>query len=794
MKEAGSTDAQIASTSESKPLDQQQHEVNISAASSAYRSPRRPNLPILDLMEGHAREDYLRTGVRLYDASIKCEWNAAKAILDEKPELVRYSLTKNGETALHIAASIKRSKHVEKFVKNLVGMMDQEELTLQNKSYNTALYLAAASGNIKTVRIMVEKNKALISIPGAQGIMPLYAAALFGNYEVVKYLYENSHDLCDDGWHTENRGWLLEKCVEADILRKKYPGLSSGAVLGILARKPDAFSETKTSIIKIKRSIISVSLSVLSFIGLKVGAPEKDGTALTLLKIIWEDILKKDKKDINNILRGPPDRIEQDNRSVSGRAIQAMQLEKLITEHVAKMEEETNNLITTSLDSPNQNTKQASVNEERVVQLKNLISERLVTMHDETQKIIKGPLELIKQDNIPISSEGDLVPQLQNHIFKHIASMYDETQKVIQSYGMKDQDQKLTKVIFQQIRELGLQTQKILKERRLTEIRYSSRRLFIAAEMGNTSFLVELIRQYPDLIWKVNDNHQSVFHIGVKYRHEGIYNLLYEIGSMKDLITPLKDANDNNMLHLAGKMATKERLAIVSGAALQMQRELLWFEEVRNMVPPYLRERKNKDGLTPRELFTEEHKELIREGEKWMKETASQCMVVAALIATIVFAAAFTVPGGYNQNDGIPIFYRKSVFVVFVVADAMSLFLSSASILAFLSILTSRYAERDFEVSLPRKLMLGLLTLFLSIATMVITFTISFFILYYKEMKWIPILMSVVAFMPVLLYIVLQYHVLADVIRSSYGSRYLFKPNKRVLYYVNTKRQAVSEL
>ncbi|KAM0037980.1 hypothetical protein Hdeb2414_s0013g00409521 [Helianthus debilis subsp. tardiflorus] len=119
----------------------------------------------------------------------------------------------------------------------------------------------------------------------------------------------------------------------------------------------------------------------------------------------------------------------------------------------------------------------------------------------------------------------------------------------------------------------------------------------------------------------------------------------------------------------------------------------------------------------------------------------------------------------------------------------MSLFLSSASILTFLSILTSRYAERDFVESLPTKLMLGLLTLFLSIATMVIAFSISFFMLYHKEMKRIPILMSVVALMPVLLYVVLQYHVLADVIRSSYGSRYLFKPEKQVLYYVNTKPQ-----
>ncbi|KAD7479135.1 hypothetical protein E3N88_02271 [Mikania micrantha] len=97
-------------------------------------------------------------------------------------------------------------------------------------------------------------------------------------------------------------------------------------------------------------------------------------------------------------------------------------------------------------------------------------------------------------------------------------------------------------------------------------------------------------------------------------------------GSMKDLITPLRDADENNMLHLAGKNATKERLADVSGAALQMQIEILWFKE---------------------------HKELIVEGEKWMKGTTSQCVVVATLIATIVFASAFTVSGKYQISGSI---------------------------------------------------------------------------------------------------------------------------------------------
>ncbi|KAJ0564323.1 hypothetical protein HanRHA438_Chr07g0319891 [Helianthus annuus] len=87
-----------------------------------------------------------------------------------------------------------------------------------------------------------------------------------------------------------------------------------------------------------------------------------------------------------------------------------------------------------------------------------------------------------------------------------------------------------------------------------------------------------LIRLYPDLIWKVDDNNQSIFHVAVAHRHEGIYNLLYDIGSMKDLISPLRDRNDNNMLHLVGKCAKQKQLKDVSGVALKVQRELLWFK------------------------------------------------------------------------------------------------------------------------------------------------------------------------------------------------------------------------
>ncbi|MFS7927995.1 putative ankyrin repeat-containing domain-containing protein [Helianthus anomalus] len=195
------------------------------------------------------------------------------------------------------------------------------------------------------------------------------------------------------------------------------------------------------------------------------------------------------------------------------------------------------------------------------------MSKRLRNLHAETQKkIIAQPPNSIKQDNQPVSSKGDQALEPQNLIFKDIANTYDETQKIFKSnISLEDQVRKLGKVIFDHIQKMRKETLKtIIKDT------HSSRVLFIAAEVGNTKFLVELIRQYPDLIWKVNDDNQTIFHIAVKNRHEGIYNLLYEIGAMKDLITPLRDSKENNMLHLVGMIVKQKRLEDVSGVALQM--------------------------------------------------------------------------------------------------------------------------------------------------------------------------------------------------------------------------------
>ncbi|XVE94265.1 hypothetical protein REPUB_Repub01dG0266700 [Reevesia pubescens] len=301
-----------------------------------------------------------------------------------------------------------------------------------------------------------------------------------------------------------------------------------------------------------------------------------------------------------------------------------------------------------------------------------------------------------------------------------------------------------------------------------------------AAKAGNVEFLIQLINSYPDLIWRVNTDNQSIFHVAILHRRESIFSLIYEIGSIKDLIATYEDGNKNNMLHLAAKLPPQDRLNIVSSAALQMQRELLWFKEVEMVVQPSCREKRNNENFTPWELFMETHKGLMKEGEGWMKKTAESLLMVPTLIAAVVFASVFTVPGGSKDNSGEPNFLRKMSFMVFVISDAMALFSSLASILMFLSILTSRYTEKDFIKRLPLMLMIGLATLFISIGNMMVAFSATVFIIYQRGEVRVPTAIAILVSVPMALYASLNLPLLIDVWNSTYGSKSLFQPKNKL--------------
>ncbi|PON47740.1 PGG domain containing protein [Trema orientale] len=258
----------------------------------------------------------------------------------------------------------------------------------------------------------------------------------------------------------------------------------------------------------------------------------------------------------------------------------------------------------------------------------------------------------------------------------------------------------------------------------------------------------------------------NIFMHAIKYRQEKVYRYLCGLRSKAAMVACV-DSSENNALHLAGMLAPDSKLRHIPGAALKVQRELQWFKEIQRVMLPHDSERKNINMMTPREVFTTNHKELMIEGEKWMKETASFCVVASALVVGIMFAAAITIPGGNDQKFGFPIFLDEQLFRVFIFSTVVSVFSSIISVLEFLGIITSRYAEEDFLMVLPTTMTLGVTFLLLSIATMLMAFIAVIFIMFTEE-PWIRIPIILLSAIPVIFFAWQIFPILSEIVISTY--------------------------
>ncbi|XP_019196820.1 PREDICTED: ankyrin repeat-containing protein ITN1-like [Ipomoea nil] len=307
--------------------------------------------------------------------------------------------------------------------------------------------------------------------------------------------------------------------------------------------------------------------------------------------------------------------------------------------------------------------------------------------------------------------------------------------------------------------------------------------IILGATLGIYEIVEEILKTFPSAIWSLDREHHDLFQIAVMNRRENIFNLLRELDEHTHLVTQNIDTNGNTILHLAGKLAPPHRLNLVTGAALQMQHELQWYKEVEKFVTPGYKVKENSSGKTPAMVFTEEHKDLIAEGEQWFKDTANSCTLVAVLIATVVFAAAITVPGGSNGDNGYPIFNSETPFTIFAISNTLSLFSSTTSVLMFLLILNTRFAEADFLHSLPNKLIIGLVNLFLSIMFMMVAFSSAIYIVFGHKKSWI-ILPLAFACLPVGLFASLQLPLLIEMIKSTYGPGIFYKQQRSYFWTV----------
>lgn len=156
----------------------------------------------------------------------------------------------------------------------------------------------------------------------------------------------------------------------------------------------------------------------------------------------------------------------------------------------------------------------------------------------------------------------------------------------------------------------------------------------------------------------------------------------------------------------------------------------------------------NTDYLQADQLFAANKEPLRVAAQEWMKRTAENCAVNSVLIATIAFTAAYTVPGGTDDQSGSPLLLNHTLFVVFTVSDVLSLASTIIAALLFLSILTSSFRFRDFKESLPKRLMFGISCLVFSLIMLTLAFAATITLMIRSRQRPTRIALYAVAFLP----------------------------------------------
>ncbi|KAK4259058.1 hypothetical protein QN277_005433 [Acacia crassicarpa] len=282
--------------------------------------------------------------------------------------------------------------------------------------------------------------------------------------------------------------------------------------------------------------------------------------------------------------------------------------------------------------------------------------------------------------------------------------------------------------------------------------------LLIAASQGIEEILDSYKTEHPASINHVSkEDGQNLLHIAVRHRQEKILDWLEKQVKKLDLHSLASQVNQKNhtALHEVAGL-DYYRGSALAGAAFQLQEELEFYKRVEKIVPPHLHMHCDDKRLTAGDLLDIAHDDMLADAQKWIKETAQSCSTVSILVASVVFAAAYTIPGGIEGRSALLL--KTPVFIFFTTMDIVALAFSLASVVMFLSILNAPFELWDFHKSLPRKLTLGFAFLFLSLTTTMLAFSATILItirLQWKE--WTSTLVYSAALFPVTVFALIEF-------------------------------------
>ncbi|XP_004301352.1 PREDICTED: uncharacterized protein LOC101304778 [Fragaria vesca subsp. vesca] len=708
--------------------------------------------------------------------------NKCFAALHDDPNVLRFRVPEVGYTALHCAAL---KGHLE-IVRKFVLLMTPEDMEIRDINGYTALQLAVDIGHVNIVKeLLLKMRPEGLGKKNTKGATALHTAAKLGNVEIVKELVKkmqkqdleikNQSGFTALGYALMARNEGEDKCTEAEMIKMAEYMVEKNQEILTMVLPPNNLIPVVEVCNEFKWDVVRYLCSVTPLEALMPPKNASQGATLICCCLeqqkfdIARDLLARCPSlatvaDLRGDGDDSPILVLSRMRPVFLREFE-MQLrfwQKWIYKSIRKpavskdlpdLSQTVPTNVSNSQDdqgshedpiiSPVSIQPQADSNLDEVS-----INVSNIEVNQGNQKLVLSSvislLSLPADSEVNQASHAHLSPGI--NLIHKTKSIHDQIVECIRYMGKATSTEQLD----------------------LAMVKNS---IFEAVKQGDVDFVTHMCNENRQLVDVYDEEGRTIFHMAIECRQEEIFNLIFGLSDqLRKEFGRNFTFSKNSMLHSAGNLPPPSLFNHIHGATLQIQRELQWFQEVEKVVPPGMHECRNtSEKSTARELFHRNHQKLTEEAEKSMKGTAASCTVVGSLIITMMFAAAFTVPGGTDSATGFPVFVDKSFFMVYIIADTVSLVMSTTSVLIFLGVLTSRYAEDDFLNNLPTKMMIGLFTLFVSIVTMMMTFYCGLVLMLRGEHSWIVTPSVVVASVPVISFACMLFPLLVQTFKSTYG-------------------------